>query len=243
LDEGTIDYYPAFLSKEEADELWELCKYEEGKTNPNVPWSQDMVVVGKRTILEPRFTAFLGDKDGLKYTYSQKLNVSSKWPAKVLEVRKRIENLLADGNVYNVALINWYNDGRHHVGWHSDSETDLLEGSCIVSLSLGDTREFQLRNRRDSELGMQQTEIHKKMNEEGRTQPTPEEAEILKHKVGTDPTMNTSIMLSHGDLVVMGSHLQQRWRHRIPMLAKDAVGPRICFTFRAVADLEAQQHD
>ena len=43
IDDGTIDYYPGFLSKEEADELFELCKYEEGVTNPNVPWSQDQV--------------------------------------------------------------------------------------------------------------------------------------------------------------------------------------------------------
>jgi len=57
---------------------------------------------------------------------------------------------------------------------------------------------------------MQQTEIHKKMKEEGRTTTTAEEAKILAHKVGTDPAMNTSIHLSHGDLVIMGPHLQQR---------------------------------
>ncbi len=66
---------------------------------------------------------------------------------------------------------------------------------------------------------------------------TKEETEIMKHKVGVDPSMNMSLMLSHGDLLVMGGKLQEHWRHRVPMLAKDQVGPRICFTFRSVPDL------
>ena len=64
------------------------------------------MTVSRRLVLEPRFTAFLGDKDGLKYTYSQKLNVSTRWPDKILEVKKRIEKL-AGGFTYNVALCNW----------------------------------------------------------------------------------------------------------------------------------------
>ena len=35
------------------------------------------------------------------------------------------------------------------LGWHSDSETDMLEGSTIVSLSFGDVRRFRVRQKSD----------------------------------------------------------------------------------------------
>jgi len=59
----------------------------------------------------------------------------------------------------NVVLMNWYGNGEHHVGWHSDSEDDLVDGAAIASLSLGETRTFQLRHRSDSEMGRVQQEL------------------------------------------------------------------------------------
>jgi len=142
--------------------------------------------------------------------------------------------------------MNWYNDGSHHVGWHSDSETDLLPGSSIASLSLGSTREFQLRHRKDAEKGKLQTFLHERLNKEEKERKksgdqsappalTKEEEELLNYKVGVDPTLNRSINLSHGDLLIMRGQLQTHWRHRVPQLEKEQVGPRICFTFRSVA--------
>lgn len=63
------------------------------------------VTIRGETMAEPRLTVFLGDKTGLKYTYSHKLNVATVWPEKVLEVKKRIERV--EGHSYNVALCNW----------------------------------------------------------------------------------------------------------------------------------------
>ncbi len=63
------------------------------------------MVVGKRKIQEPRLTAFLGARDGLQYTYSQKLNVSTRWPQEVEDIKKRIEGMV--GHHYNVVLMNW----------------------------------------------------------------------------------------------------------------------------------------
>ncbi len=125
-------------------------------------------------------------------------------------------------------------------------------------------REFQLRHRTDSEIGQKQTELRARLkaeadqtqNGEGKEDDTEgpgkqkkkntknagltwtkEEQELMDHKVGKDPSMNMSLKLNHGDLLIMGGKLQEYWRHRVPMLPKDAVGPRICFTFRSVSDL------
>ncbi len=123
-------------------------------------------------------------------------------------------------------------------------------------------REFQLRHRTDSEIGQKQTELRARLkaeanqtqngeeqedDSEGGKQKkntknagltwTKEEQELMNHKVGKDPSMNMSLKLNHGDLLIMGGKLQEYWRHRVPKLPKDAVGPRICFTFRSISDL------
>lgn len=44
--------------------------------------------------------------------------------------------------------LNWYVDGQHSVGWHADDER-LFQGkvhdALIISLSLGQTRKFEVR--------------------------------------------------------------------------------------------------
>jgi len=46
-------------------------------------------------------------------------------------------------------LANLYRDGRDCMGWHSDDEPELGARPLIASLSLGATRRFALRHRRD----------------------------------------------------------------------------------------------
>ena len=50
----------------------------------------------------------------------------------------------------NSCNVNYYEDGKSQVGWHSDDENlfkDTKEGYTIVSLSLGATRTFQMRHK------------------------------------------------------------------------------------------------
>jgi len=230
LDGGRVRYFPGFLAKEQADELWELCKYLPGEQR-RIPWLQAEIVVGTRTILEPRHTAFLGEKDGLQYTYSAKRNISKSWPPLVKRIKDSISQIV--GHDFNVALMNWYAYGGQGVSWHSDSETDLVPGATIASLSLGTTRKFQLRHKSDSEIGAEITILNNKKNQGEDL--TKEELELLKYKVGEDPNLNMELNLQHGDLLLMQGTLQKFWRHRVP-LTKDVLGPRICFTFRLVAE-------
>jgi len=229
LDGGRVRYFPGFLAKEQADQLWELCKYIPGEER-TIPWSQAEIVVGTRTLLEPRHTAFLGEKDGLQYTYSAKLNISTIWPPLVKILKDAISKIV--GHDFNVALMNWYADGSQGASWHSDSETDLVPGATIASVSLGATRKFQLRHKRESEMGSDITILNIKKNQGEDL--TEEDLEVLNYKVGEDPNLNMELNLQHGDLLLMQGTLQKFWRHRVP-LTKEVIGPRICFTFRLVA--------
>jgi len=44
-------------------------------------------------------------------------------------------------------LLNAYDDGRHHMGWHADNEPELGHDPAIASLSLGAARRFDLKHR------------------------------------------------------------------------------------------------
>jgi alkylated DNA repair dioxygenase AlkB len=47
-------------------------------------------------------------------------------------------------------LANRYRDGRDYMGWHSDNESSLGPRPVIASLSLGATRRFVLKHRREA---------------------------------------------------------------------------------------------
>lgn len=57
-----------------------------------------------------------------------------------------------DGEKFNQVLINWYENGLHYIGSHSDDETQLVKNSEILSISLGETRKFRIREKKDKKI-------------------------------------------------------------------------------------------
>lgn len=55
---------------------------------------------------------------------------------------------------YNLALANFYENGHHSIGAHSDNEPQLVKGAAIVSVSLGQERTFRIRSRETNEIVM-----------------------------------------------------------------------------------------
>jgi len=55
----------------------------------------------------------------------------------------------AAGCMFNCCLLNLYNGGSHHLGWHSDNEKEFGENPTIASVTFGATREFYLRRNVD----------------------------------------------------------------------------------------------
>ena len=57
-----------------------------------------------------------------------------------------IQKLRSDTGIqYNSVLINYYGSGEDHINWHADDESCMSKGSSIASLSLGTTRIFEMK--------------------------------------------------------------------------------------------------
>lgn len=53
---------------------------------------------------------------------------------------------------FNQVMLNWYKNGNHYIGAHSDDESQLEKNSSIVSISLGQERKFRVRDKEDSDI-------------------------------------------------------------------------------------------
>jgi alkylated DNA repair dioxygenase AlkB len=125
---GDVAFYPAFLGFEEGDalvaELLATTKFA----------ADSRLMYGKRVAV-PRETAGRGDR------------MTQPWTPQLVVVRERLEALL--GTEFDYVFVNRYRDGRDSVAWHGDHE---VTGKVVASLSLGATREFDFRPKRESDL-------------------------------------------------------------------------------------------
>ena len=107
-------------------------------------WQQPVVrVFGKRHPV-PRMTAFLAS-EGIQYRYSGTLHSGCGWPAWFQPLLNRVNDTCTCE--FNGCLLNLYRHGEDRMGWHADDEPEIDQRAPIASLSLGATRDFQLRHR------------------------------------------------------------------------------------------------
>ncbi|KAK3255076.1 hypothetical protein CYMTET_35703 [Cymbomonas tetramitiformis] len=67
-------------------------------------------------------------------------------PSQPITSHAYLESLLDQvSDTHNAVFANWYETGQESVGLHSDSEKDLVQGSCIISVSLNATRTFRVK--------------------------------------------------------------------------------------------------
>jgi len=92
--------------------------------------------------MQPRLTAFYGDPE-IEYSYSGIRMEARNWTDTLLQIKEKIEAKC--DTVFNVCLLNYYRDGKDHMGWHRDNERSLGQVPVIASLSFGGTRIFQFR--------------------------------------------------------------------------------------------------
>ena len=57
----------------------------------------------------------------------------------------------AAGFEFNAVLVNGYRNGQDTMGWHRDNEPEI-DATCIASVSLGATRTFKIRDRRNQSV-------------------------------------------------------------------------------------------
>ena len=113
----------------------------------DIDWRAETVTVFGRRHLQPRLTAWHGDK---AYRYSGLSLAPQPWTPLLSEVRRTVEQ--ASGTSFNSVLLNYYRNERDSMGMHADDEPELGPDPVIASLSLGAVRTFSLRHRRSGQV-------------------------------------------------------------------------------------------
>lgn len=133
---GELMFMELFLDESQSSKLYELLKI-------NIDWQSEAVFVYGKRHLVPRLTAWHGDKP---YTYSGYTHPPKAWSKELLFLKKELKKVLPSFNP-NGVLLNYYRNGRDKMGWHSDNEKELGFTPTIVSISLGETRRFDIKHR------------------------------------------------------------------------------------------------
>jgi alkylated DNA repair dioxygenase AlkB len=128
---GDVTYIPEFLDRSTADALVEELK-------ADTQWRADSRLMYGKRVLVPRETAGRGDR------------MRQPWTPDLEAVRKLIERHTR--TAYDYCFLNRYRDGRDAVAWHGDRDGTRDARLVVASLSLGATRTFQLRPKKDSGL-------------------------------------------------------------------------------------------
>jgi len=105
-------------------------------------WRAETVVVYGKRHLQPRLSAWHGDK---AYRYSGLSLAPLPFTPLLDTIRRAAEEVT--GHSYNSVLLNYYRDGRDSMGMHSDDEPELGPEPAIASVSFGATRTFIVRHK------------------------------------------------------------------------------------------------
>jgi alkylated DNA repair dioxygenase AlkB len=142
MPDGELIIYQNFFEESESEQLFnELIS--------NINWRQDKIKMFGKEFDQPRLTAWHGD-EGKSYKYSGIIMHSESWIPALLLIKERIEKVIELN--FNSVLVNLYRNGKDYVSWHSDDEPELGKNPTIASVSLGETRRFQLRHKSNKNL-------------------------------------------------------------------------------------------
>ena len=130
-DHGDVTYVPEFLDRALADAVVRELR-------ADTRWRADSRTMYGKRVLVPRETAGRGDK------------MPQPWTAALALVREMAER--HTGTTFDYCFLNRYRDGHDAVAWHGDRDGTRDARLVVASLSLGATRQFQLRPKKDSGL-------------------------------------------------------------------------------------------
>lgn len=136
LPDATFIYYPNFLNQEKADLYFEKLLQE-------TPWQQDDITIFGKKIAQPRLTALYGNL-GKPYSYSGITMHPIAWSPLVWLLKEEVETIAQHS--FTSVLLNLYRNEKDSNGWHADNEKELGRDPLIASISLGETRKFQIKH-------------------------------------------------------------------------------------------------
>lgn len=141
--DGEILIMKNFLSTSEAKNYFNILK-------KSINWKQEEINFFGKTYPVPRKTAWYGYK-GFNYSYSGINCYPEIWTKELLEIKNKIERFIPDEDFTSV-LLNLYSNGNDKMGWHSDDEKELGMNPTIASVSLGETRRFDIKHKQNKDL-------------------------------------------------------------------------------------------
>jgi alkylated DNA repair dioxygenase AlkB len=134
-----LEYFPGLISPQDGDRL--LQQFIAGAT-----WKQTIQKMYDKEVITPRLTAWYGDL-GTDYSDPGRIANPMPWTPELLAIKAKVESLA--GIQFNSVLLNYYRDGNDSVAWHSDKESILGRHPVIASVSFGQVRSFDIRNKKD----------------------------------------------------------------------------------------------
>lgn len=107
------------------------------------PSQKGQIVMYGKKIEIPRYQQLFGD-----ISYSFAGISAAPEPLDNEFLRKVLDFVNArESHHYSGILVNWYPDGDHYIGAHSDDERDLVKGAPIYSFSYGASRTFRFHGK------------------------------------------------------------------------------------------------
>ncbi|WP_299556245.1 alpha-ketoglutarate-dependent dioxygenase AlkB [Seonamhaeicola sp.] len=142
LPDADIVLYDHFFSEETSDRLFKRLK-------ETIKWQQDQITFYGKVFNVPRLSALYGDTNK-DYSYSGITMHPHAWTQDLLFIKSSIESVAKVE--FTSCLLNYYRDGKDSNDWHQDNEKELGENPVIASVSFGETRPFQLRHIKRTDL-------------------------------------------------------------------------------------------
>ena len=133
-----------FLYEEESNYLYEKLLYE-------IPWRQVRYYKPERGLVTtPRLTWVAGFHQDEFYPLSLPAKI---FPNQIPEFVNQLKALIEDytSESFNFVLFSLYRDGQDSISPHSDDESFLGPNPTIASISVGQERDFVLKNKHTGE--------------------------------------------------------------------------------------------
>ena len=134
LPQDLMSYEPHFFSAAESERYLDTFL----KT---VSFQQVKVKMYEKEMLTPRLTAWFGDRT----LRGDDQRPPIPWTTELLEIKHKVEAFTR--MTFNGVLLNYYRDGNDSVAWHSDKDTIPGMKTEIASVSFGQARNFDFRNK------------------------------------------------------------------------------------------------
>ena len=113
----------------------------------SLPLERETLFLYGRQITVPRESLWIAD-EGCVYRYAGITREPHPWPPQLLELRQLISQEYLG---MNSVLVNVYRHGDHYMGYHQDNEPEIDQSRGIFSVSLGQTRDFLLKQVSDKD--------------------------------------------------------------------------------------------